>query len=39
MMMNTELILQTAEQIVGAWDWITEIDHPEPHRLDVRLTK
>lgn len=38
-MMNTELILQTAEQIVSAWDWITEIEYPETHRLDVRLTK
>ena len=38
-MMNTELILQTAEQIVSSWDWLTKTNRPEPHRLDVRLTK
>jgi Ni,Fe-hydrogenase III component G len=37
--MNTEMILQTAEQIAGSWDWVTELSRPESNRLDIRLTR
>ena len=36
--MDTETILQTAEQVASSWDWITETERPEVHRLDIRLT-
>jgi Ni,Fe-hydrogenase III component G len=38
--MDTETTLKLAEEVVSAWeDWVTETGRPEPHRLDVRLTR
>ena len=35
--MNTQEILTLAEAIVGAWDWVTEVSHPRPNQLDVKI--
>jgi len=35
--MNTQEILTLAEAIVGAWDWVTEVSHPRPILLDVKI--
>ena len=38
--MDVETTLTLAEEVVSAWeDWVTETERPEPHRLDVRLTR
>jgi Ni,Fe-hydrogenase III component G len=34
---NTEEILGLAEEIVKSWDWATEVSHPRPDRLDVKV--
>jgi Ni,Fe-hydrogenase III component G len=39
MTMNTEEALSIASQLVEDWVWTTETNHPEPNRLDVKLTK
>lgn len=36
--MNTDEILATASEIAHSWDWTTEIERPEPNRLDVKLS-
>lgn len=38
MNMDTADALALASEIVQAWDWKTEVEHPEPNRLDVTLT-
>lgn len=38
-MMTTEEVLTLAREIAGAWDWMTEVDEPEPNRLNIRLKK
>ena len=38
MNMNTADAIALASEIVQAWDWKTEVEHPEPNRLDVTLT-
>jgi Ni,Fe-hydrogenase III component G len=35
--MNTEEILALATQVVGAWDWMTEVSQPRPNMLDVKV--
>jgi Ni,Fe-hydrogenase III component G len=35
--MNTEEILTLASGIVSSWDWTTEISHPNPRQLDVKV--
>ena len=35
--MNTQEILTLAEAIVGAWDWATEVSHPRPNQIDVKV--
>ncbi len=36
-MNDTEKTLEIASQLLEQWMWKTEVVHPEPHRLDVRL--
>jgi len=36
--MNSQEILTLAEAIVGAWDWATEVSHPRPNQIDVKVT-
>ena len=36
-MIDTEEILSTATELARSWDWVTEIDRPEPNRLDATL--
>lgn len=38
MNMNTTDAIALASEIVQAWDWKTEVEHPEPNRMDVTLT-
>ncbi len=36
-MNDTEKTLKTASQLLEQWLWKTEVERPEPNRLDVRL--
>jgi NADH:ubiquinone oxidoreductase subunit C len=38
-MTTTEEVLTLAREIASAWDCMTEVDQPEPNRLNIRLTK
>ncbi len=38
-MTTTEEVLTLARGIASAWDWMTEVDQPEPNRLNIRLKK
>lgn len=35
--MNTQEILDLAEEIVKSWDWATDVSRPKPDRLDVNI--
>ncbi len=35
--MDTEKILNLANDIVSAWDWTSEVSRPKPNVLDVRI--
>ncbi|MCB9419532.1 MAG: NADH-quinone oxidoreductase subunit C [Ardenticatenaceae bacterium] len=38
-MITTEEALTLARNIVHSWDWVTEVEQPEPNRLDVYLSR